>query len=216
MRRRNLFDIQEEYMIYMDELEEYLQENPDADGEIPDHIYERLSINKNEVEQKLTNYNYFVKELEAEQEALKAEIKRLQGKVKSKDKTVERLKMIMSDAVKLYGEVNLKSKAAIPSKVIEGDLAKFTFIYNPKLEIKEEALPMIYQTAEVTFKHMTRLQFARLFDVVKTAIPEYTPMLEDNKIVDKPNKALIEEKLEEGAVIPGASINYSAGYVKIS
>lgn len=206
---RNLFEIQEEYMLVLEELESYFFDNPDED-ELPDWIYERLNVNKNEMGDKLSNFYLWRQQLEAEDQALKNRQAELQKKRKAKEKTIERIKVLTNDAVRLYGEVNVKSKSATPSKVVTGNDVKFTFIYKPTLVIDPISISRNYLKTAVEIKDMTEQEYKELEDYVVSR------GLSIASISSAPDKVKIQATLDSGKEITGVSINKEAGHVRTS
>lgn len=208
---RNLFEIQQEYIKYLDELEEYFRINPDTDGEIPEDINERLSINKNEIEEKLTNFYLWKIETENNIEALKIRRDQLSARIKSKTKTIERIKKYMEDAVRLYGDINLKSKAKIPTKTVEGTDVKFTFIYTPKIEVVNiDLVPQEYTKYNIEVKNIKPEIAEKIYKFIKDTNEE----LEINAIQNI-DKKLIEPVIEETS-IEGLFYNKEEGYIRTS
>ena len=207
--KRNLFDIQSEYLEYLEELEEYLLEN-DTD-EIPEHIQERLEINKNELEDKLSNYRLWLKQLEGEEEILKAEEEILKAKRKTKEKTVARIKGIMAEAVKMYGEVNLKSKSKATNtpKSVVTDSNKFTFIYQDKLEIDEGVLPVELFEYKIKTDKLDNSTDITICELLSKAGITFTKEC-------TPDKDAIKQSIEEGLIPKGVKVNNDSGYIKIT
>ena len=209
--KRNLFDIQSEYLEYLEELEQWLLDNEDVEGEIPEHIQERLNINKNEVEDKLSNYALWLQQLEGEEATLKAKEEELRKKRKTKEKTVARVRKIMADAVKMYGEINIKSKSTASNlpKFIKTEEGKFTFIYQDKLIIDEGNLPLElfeYKIKTGILDSSTHLQIMNL--LLKANIEIQTEAT--------PDKDAIKNSIEEGLIPKGVEVNNNDGYIRIS
>ena len=140
--KKNLFDIQAEYLMIMEDLEEYLLDNPDAEGEIPDHINERLFVNRNEAAEKLEAYYYVIKQLEGEYAVLYEERKRLEKKMQAKVAMSDRLREYAAQAVRQYGTVAKGSK----SLSVVTDKVKLSYIATPKVEVVDEAaVPSTYK-----------------------------------------------------------------------
>ena len=93
----NIFNIKQELLAIFDELEE-------NEGELTPELEEQLNISKEEFRDKIKSYSNVVKMLENDIVGIKAENARLNDLQKSKEKTIERLKKIMIDAVDLFGD----------------------------------------------------------------------------------------------------------------
>lgn len=93
----NIFNIKQELLAIFDELEE-------NGGELTPELEEQLNIKQEEFRDKIKSYSNVVKMLENDIVDIKAEKARLNDLQKSKEKTIERLKKIMIDAVELFGD----------------------------------------------------------------------------------------------------------------
>lgn len=93
----NIFNIKQELLAIFDELEE-------NGGELTPELEEQLNITQEEFKDKIKSYSNVVKMLENDIIDIKAEKARLNDLQKSKEKTIERLKKIMIDAVELFGD----------------------------------------------------------------------------------------------------------------
>lgn len=93
----NIFNIKQELLAIFDELEE-------NGGELTPELEEQLNITQEEFRDKIKSYSNVVKMLENDIIDIKAEKARLNDLQKSKEKTIERLKKIMIDAVELFGD----------------------------------------------------------------------------------------------------------------
>lgn len=93
----NIFNIQQKLLAIFDEIEE-------NEGDITPELEEQLSIKQEEFRDKIKSYSNVVKMLENDIVDIKAEKARLNDLQKSKEKTIERLKKIMIDAVELFGD----------------------------------------------------------------------------------------------------------------
>lgn len=93
----NIFNIKQELLAIFDELEE-------NGGELTPELEESLNIKQEEFRDKIKSYSNVVKMLENDIIDIKAEKARLNDLQKSKEKTIERIKKIMIDAVELFGD----------------------------------------------------------------------------------------------------------------
>lgn len=102
MSNLNLYQIQNEFIHLADQLIE-------LSGEITPELETSLQINQEQLEHKGRSYGYIVKQLESEVEIIDAEIKRLTAFKSSRNKTAERLKETLSNAMQLYQIEKLES-----------------------------------------------------------------------------------------------------------
>ncbi len=207
---RNLFEIQDEYLQYLEELEQYLIDNPDAEGEIPEHINERLNINKDEASQKLTNFYLWRMELEGQVDTLKQRRDQLSDKIKIKRNVIERIKGYIDTAVRMYGTVNLKSTGKIPSKVIHGEEVTFTYIYSPKIIVTDvNQIPDGFLRYSIEVGNMSKAEF----EVLKLYVTSRD--LGSQEEINVNTKA-VQVALESGSPVTGVKLDKEAGYVRTS
>lgn len=95
----NIYNIQQELLDIFDELEE-------NGGELTPELEEQLAITQESFRDKIKDYTNVVKMLQNDIVDIKAEKARLNDLQKSKEKTIERLKNIIVDAVNIFGETN--------------------------------------------------------------------------------------------------------------
>ena len=118
----NIYQIKNEYL----QISELLQENG---GELTEEIEQALAINEQNLLEKSTGYVQVIKKLDAEVDIIKSEIKRLQGLKDSREKTIERMKQTVSDAMETYEKTTL-----------ETPLYKISFRSSKSVEIFDESL----------------------------------------------------------------------------
>jgi len=95
MANLNLFQIEMQYR----EIAESLIE---LSGELTPELEKALQINKIDLETKARSYGYVILDLESEIEQIDVQIKRLSAMKSSRNKTIERLKTTVSDAMQLF------------------------------------------------------------------------------------------------------------------
>lgn len=119
---KSLYQIQGDYL----ELASLLEE---SGGEITEELEERLSINREELNQKAENYALLIRQIEGKASVIKAEMDRLKALLVSKQNTAERLKENIKRAMDMYDV-----------KTIEGNLVKLTLRNNAaSVKIEEGA-----------------------------------------------------------------------------
>lgn len=122
----NIYQISQELLSIFDELEE-------NGGELTPELEEQLNITQEEFRDKIKSYSNAVKMLENDIIDIKAEKARLNDLQKSKEKTIERLKKIMIDAVELFGDTTKSG-----SKYLDYGTGK-VFIRNTQVvEVEED------------------------------------------------------------------------------
>ncbi len=93
----NIYQISQELLSIFDELEE-------NGGELTPELKEQLNITQEEFKDKIKSYSNVVKMLENDIIDIKAEKARLNDLQKSKEKSIERLKKIMAEAIEMFGD----------------------------------------------------------------------------------------------------------------
>jgi hypothetical protein len=144
--KKSLFAIQTEYVRALQELEDFCTEN--QTDEVPEEIHERLSINQDELNDKLENYWYALKELNGNLDTIKNHIKEMNAKKKAVENNILRLKKYVGEALELYGEENKSG-----NKFYKHDLFKVTASRSSRLSVVDlELLPDEYKEQVVTVK----------------------------------------------------------------
>lgn len=144
--KKTLFDIQNEYVRALEELEAFCYEN--QTDEVPEEIHERLNINQDELNDKLESYWYVLKELNGNLETIKNHIKEMNSKKKVIENNIDRLKNYVGTALELYGEENKSG-----NKFYKHDLFKVTASRSNRVAISDiELLPAEYKNEVITVK----------------------------------------------------------------
>ena len=112
------------------ELEEILYTLEENGGEITPEIEEKLAISQEELFTKLDSYTKAIALITSKAEACKKEKARIDGLQKSRERTVERLKSYVLNAVLKYGDINKSG-----NKVRELETAKLMTRNNKVCEI---------------------------------------------------------------------------------
>lgn len=95
MTKLNLFQIEMQYRQIAEQLIE-------LSGELTPELETALQINKNDLETKARSYGYVILDLESEIEQIDAQVKRLSAMKSSRNKTIDRLKATVSEAMLLF------------------------------------------------------------------------------------------------------------------
>ena len=122
----NIYQIKQELLSIFDELEE-------NGGELTPELKEQLNITQEEFRDKIESYSNAVKMLENDIIGIKAEKARLNDLQKSKEKTIERLKKIMIDAVELFGDTTKSG-----SKYLDYGTGKVSIRNTQVVEVEED------------------------------------------------------------------------------
>ena len=98
----SLYQIEQEYLNIAEALIE-------SGGELTEELELQLTINKEQLQNKGVCYGMVIKDIEAENEAIDTEIKRLTELKKSRSKAIDRLKTNLSTAMQVFGIEEIKS-----------------------------------------------------------------------------------------------------------
>ena len=96
----NLYNIKSEYLAIAQEL---------AEGELTSELEQALMITEANLQEKAINYGYVIKNFESEVNIIDEEIKRLNALKKARVNAVEKLKTNISDAMQLFGILEVKA-----------------------------------------------------------------------------------------------------------
>lgn len=96
----NLYNIKSEYLAIAQEL---------AEGELTSELEQALMITEANLQEKAINYGYVIKNFESEVDIIDEEIKRLNALKKARVNAVEKLKTNISDAMQLFGILEVKA-----------------------------------------------------------------------------------------------------------
>jgi hypothetical protein len=134
MSNLNIYQIEKEYLELANQLIE-------SGGECSPELELQLTINQEQLEQKARGYGFVVKQMESDVSIIDAEIERLKGLKKSREKTIERLETTLSNAMQLY-EINK----------LETPTLKISFRKSESVEIDNEAeIPAQFLKEKTTY-----------------------------------------------------------------
>lgn len=144
--KKSIFEISEDYLQTIQELENWMIEN-DTD-EVPQHLDDALAINRDQLETKLTNYYFYIKDIEGRIQTIKDHVAQMNNKKKALEKQVQRLKSYVHTGLCLYGETNKSG-----NHTYKTDLFKVTASNTKRLKIVDESLiPDVYKREVYSIK----------------------------------------------------------------
>lgn len=144
--KKSIFEISEDYLKTIQELETYMVDN-DTD-EVPAHLDEALALNKDELDSKLKNYYFYIKDLEGDIQKIKDHVAQMNAKRKGLEKQIARLKSYVHTGLYLYGETNKSG-----NHTYKTDLFKVTASNTKRLKIVDETkIPEVYKREVYTIK----------------------------------------------------------------
>tara|TARA_Y100000590_G_C15733155_1_gene1017747 strand:- start:2535 stop:3086 length:552 start_codon:yes stop_codon:yes gene_type:complete len=135
---------------YKRALEEHAQYCADegVDNDVPDEINERLYINENEMDEKLTATWAYINDIDGEIYALDNMIRKLQAKKKSRQREKENLTNYVGFCLRLYGNKNDNG-----NHYFKNNLFKVTASASSKVEVYDEnIIPNDFKSEIVTVK----------------------------------------------------------------
>lgn len=124
----NIYNIEKDLLSIFDELE-------DNEGELTPELEEKLIIKQDEFKAKIKSYSNIIKMLECDIKAIKEEKDRLNNLQKSKEKTIERLKKIMIDAIEMFG-----NSTKTGGKYIDYGTGKVSMRNTQAVEVEEDSV----------------------------------------------------------------------------
>ena len=143
---KTIFEISEHYLQTIQELENWMIEN-DTD-EVPQHLDDALAINRDQLETKLTNYYFYIKDIEGRMQTIKDHVAQMNAKKKALEKQVQRLKSYVHTGLSLYGDTNKSG-----NHTYKTDLFKVTTSNTKRLKIVDETkIPEHYKREVYTIK----------------------------------------------------------------
>lgn len=124
----NIYQIKQELLAIFDEIEE-------NGGELTPELEEQLAITQDSFKDKVKDYTNVIKTLQNDIVDIKAEKARLNDLQKSKEKTIDRLKTILVEAIEMFGDT---SKTG--GKFVDYGTGKVTIRTTEAVEINEDAI----------------------------------------------------------------------------
>ena len=124
----SIYNIQQDLIEIFDKIEA-------NEGEITPELEEQLRISQDEFEDKIRSYTCVVRQLECDLAAIKDEKARLDAIKKSKEKTIERLKQVMVEAIQTFGDT---SKTGV--KFIDYGTGKVSLRKSESIELDDDKL----------------------------------------------------------------------------
>lgn len=180
----NIFQISEEYLKLMNDLEE-------SEGVLTEELEERLKVNSDNIYEKLKAYRYIKLMLESDINMISDEINRLKAIEKSKTLAIERIKDTMLVATLLFGDTGKSGN----KKLDYPDFKLYTV--NKKAVVIEDELSFInsdYVRYSISEK-LTEDELAKLVHI--------KPDVTADKVILK--KELLSD-LTDGVEVEGASV----------
>jgi hypothetical protein len=112
----------------------------DNDGELTSELSEQLAITEEQLQNKSVAYSFVIKEMDADVDIIDAEIKRLQGLKKQREKASEYLKERIKHAMDTFQIEEIKTP-----------LVKINFRKSESVEVDDvNLLPSLYKVVKVT------------------------------------------------------------------
>ena len=178
----SIYNIQQDLLDIFNQIEE-------NDGEITPVLEEQLSISQDEFEDKIRSYTCVIHQLENDLNAIKDEKTRLDAIKKSKEKTIDRLKQVMVNAIQMFGNT---SKSG--TKFIDYGTGKVSLRKLENIELDDDKLKSF---SNRFISYFDWLKFTNTFDQKELNIEEIINYCnhtqEDNFDEDNIKTAFTEE-----------------------
>ena len=145
----SIFNIQQDLYAIFDSIEE-------NEGEITPELEEALTIKREEFSTKIQGYVAYIKQLELDNKGIKEEIARLKDLQKSKEKTIDNLKKIMTMAIDAFGDTNKSG-----TKFLDYGTGKVSIRKSDSIEVDEEGTK---QFVNRFFRYFNWLHFTNTAD----------------------------------------------------
>ena len=155
----SIYNIQQDLLEIFDQIEA-------NDGEITPELEEQLRISQDEFEDKIRSYTGVIHQLECDLGAIKDEKSRLDAIKKSKEKTIERLKQIMLEAIQMFGDT---SKSG--TKFIDYGTGKVSLRKSESVELDDDKLK-VFTNRFISYFNWLRYQ--NTFDQTELDCKEIT------------------------------------------
>lgn len=155
----SIYNIQQDLLEIFDQIES-------NDGEITPELEEQLRISQDEFEDKIRSYTGIIHQLECDLGAIKDEKARLDAIKKSKEKTIERLKQIMLEAIQMFGDT---SKSG--TKFIDYGTGKVSLRKSESVELDDDKLK-VFTNRFISYFNWLRYQ--NTFDQTELDCKEIT------------------------------------------
>jgi hypothetical protein len=189
---KSIYDISEEYLNIVAELEE-------SEGELTPELEERLAINKEDFIAKATAYVHIIRMTESETSFIDTEIERLNDLKAGRLNKIERLKNTLKNAVILFGEDGKSG-----NKKVDLLIAKLWTTNRQSVEIADEE-KFIANTNNIKYctASIKTLPYEEARQV-QTLASQYGINIDIGNI--NISKTLIKEDIEKEIEVNGASL----------
>lgn len=212
--KQSIFDIAEEYMVIASEMEAHFQET--GSDELPEELYDRLVVNRDEMADKLTNYRYLIDEWRGYQQILREKIEKLNARIEGYQKSIDRLEGFMADAIELYGEPVTKKGEPTGNyrfRTLEFNVTKIHT--NPVVIEDEEQVPAKYKRFSISLDNLSDDEIEEARQFLQEWLPDHIlEKLGSQKITT--SKSLIKSAMQVDEEVPGATIDTKKHYLKYS
>lgn len=210
--KKSIFDIADEYMFIAAEMEAYFQQN-DSD-EIPEDLFDRLVINRDEMESKISNYLDLISEWQGNIDILEAKRESLRAKQQGFQRSIDKLKSLIGDALELYGEPVMKKGEHTGSYRFKSLEHSVTKVHTKPVKIENiQQVPEKYRDFTITVPRLDTDSYVRLFEaLIQLNLDQHVKTDE----LGTPKKAEIKKAIEAGEDVPGAYVDKNEYYLKIS
>lgn len=214
---KSLLGISDEMLLILNELEEYASE---FDGEIPDEMWDRLIISREELDEKVGAYSFRITELKGDMDILKSQIEIWQKKIEGKERAIERMKWVLAEVVKRLGQRNDKGNFSLKT-----DTFNVGYQFSHPVEIEDrDSIPEKFKAYNLALNNLDIQQLQQLKDYIISQFGIEEELIKSDFNV---SKTLLKQSIEADTMkmnteeftltenIPGCYIDNKKGFVRI-
>lgn len=173
--KQNLFEISEELYQAFNELEEFAEEN---EGEIPDHLFAKLEVTQEDLDDKLEAYSCMIMQKMGEIDTLDEKIADLIDKKKQRERHIENMKNMLAEAAKRYGK-----KSETGNYKLTGKFRNVSYIFSKPLVIDNiNLVPDEFKSKDLVVKNLSISEALELETIIET---QFNKEYSETEKVDK-------------------------------
>lgn len=187
-----LFSIKEEYKTLLSDADHALM----TEGVIPDDLEQRITINKEQLIEKVENYKYVLAMVKSHQEMAAAELLRVEAFKEKAENLEKTFKKALLEALLLYGEEDKNGVKRLECGTIRLSTRKST----PVAIEDEEDIPSEYKKTKYTVSDADTYKINQFMDHEDISFELSDPVI---------SKTLIKKALEGDIDVPSASMEPS-------
>lgn len=182
------------------DLDAILNSIEENDGELTPELEEALNIKREEFSTKIQGYVAVVKQLELDIKGIKEEIARLKDLQKSKEKTIDNLKRIMTSAINDFGDVTKSG-----TKYLDYGIGKVSIRKSEVIEVDEDGTK---QFVNRFFRYFNWLHFTNTTDQQELDVKDLVDYCNKTKQDDDEDSVVETEYTDDDLANLQASLDF--------